>query len=72
MDECHDKEDIEHFLTAHPVIQSVAVVRVPDRESEIAPNKMPSEVRIIDTLPMTPTTKARKLREMALQDVGRP
>ena len=40
-------------------------------QGEIAPYKVPSEVRILDALPMTPTTKARKfeLREMALQEL---
>jgi fatty-acyl-CoA synthase len=39
-------------------------------QGQIAPYKIPSEVRILDALPMTPTTKARKfrLREMALQE----
>jgi acyl-CoA synthetase (AMP-forming)/AMP-acid ligase II len=40
-------------------------------QGEIAPYKVPSEVRILDVLPMTPTTKARKfkLREMVLQEL---
>jgi fatty-acyl-CoA synthase len=42
-------------------------------QGEIAPYKVPSEVRLLDALPMTPTTKARKfkLREMALQEIER-
>ena len=40
-------------------------------QGELAPYKVPSEVRILDAMPMTPTTKARKfkLREMALQEL---
>ena len=65
-------ENVWAYVVAQPGAQLTSKEVLNYCQGEIAPHKVPSEVRIIDALPMTPTTKARKfeLREMALQELG--